>query len=151
MRDAFGGLFLYKWILIFIVIYVSFMCLALNYARAFRVKNRVVNILEQYQFNIDDVKISDDVSNVSVDGSNALVEMDRYLSNVHYLITPDTDVTCKGNDGELPLYHNGVCIVGIGDDGSRYYKVTTYIVLDFPFFGLKMTLPVRGETKTIVY
>ena len=38
-----------KLVLIFIVIYVSFMAVAINYAKAFRVKNEVINIIEQIQ------------------------------------------------------------------------------------------------------
>ena len=62
MRDSFGGTFMIQLLLIFIVIYVSFMAVALNYAKAFRVKNGVINILEQQQYDgtyndpaIDDV------------------------------------------------------------------------------------------------
>ena len=44
MRDAFGGVFMIKLALIFIIIYVSFMAVAINYAKAFRVKNQVINI-----------------------------------------------------------------------------------------------------------
>ena len=47
MRDAFGGAFSIKLMLIFLMLYVSFMCVALSYARAFRVKNRIINIIKQ--------------------------------------------------------------------------------------------------------
>ena len=47
MRDAFGGAFSIKLMLIFLMLYVAFICVALNYARAFRVKNRIINIIEQ--------------------------------------------------------------------------------------------------------
>ena len=49
MRDAFGGAFSIKLMLIFLILYVSFICVAINYARAFRVKNRIINIIEQYE------------------------------------------------------------------------------------------------------
>lgn len=40
MRDAFGGAFMIKVMLIFLGIYIAFMAVALNYAKAFRVKIR---------------------------------------------------------------------------------------------------------------
>ena len=49
MRDAFGGTFMIKLGLVFLVVYVSFMAVAINYAKAFRVKNQIINIIEQYQ------------------------------------------------------------------------------------------------------
>ena len=49
MRDAFGGAFLIKVMLIFLGIYVAFMAVALNYAKAFKVKNYIINVIEQYE------------------------------------------------------------------------------------------------------
>ena len=54
MRESFGGAFMLKLVIVFIVVYISFMAVAINYAKAFRVKNNVINILEQHQFSIDD-------------------------------------------------------------------------------------------------
>ena len=46
MRDAFGGAFMIKIFLIFIIVYVCFTALALNYAKAFKVKNAIIDYLE---------------------------------------------------------------------------------------------------------
>ena len=46
MRDAFGGAFLIKVMLIFLGIYVAFMAVALNYAKAFKVKkNSILSLI----------------------------------------------------------------------------------------------------------
>ena len=50
MRDAFGGAFMIKVFLVFIFIYIVFTSLALNYAKAFKVKNTIVNYLENKPF-----------------------------------------------------------------------------------------------------
>lgn len=145
MRDAFGGAFMLKVILVFVVIYVAFMCIALDYARAFRVKNRVINILEQYQYG----------SNTNTDEavSNAI---DAYLSEVHYLIPQSAGDNIISTDSKYDYchcdgtYHNGICIEAFGNEKSHYYKVTSYIIFNLPFFGLdSFPLPVRGETRTI--
>lgn len=47
MRDAFGGIFTINLLMVFIVIYVAFTAVSLNYARAFRVKNAVIDYIEQ--------------------------------------------------------------------------------------------------------
>ena len=54
MRESFGGAFMIKLVLVFIVIYITFMAVAIDYAKVFRVKNNVINILEQNQFVIGD-------------------------------------------------------------------------------------------------
>ena len=46
MRDAFGGAFMIKIFIVFILIYISFTALALNYAKAFKAKNFIIDYLE---------------------------------------------------------------------------------------------------------
>ena len=136
MRDAFGGAFMLKVIMVFVVIYVTFMCIALNYARAFRVKNRVINILEQYQYGN---------ANTTEDAKDAIR---TYVDQVHYKVRSKRKETTIDCEGEY-LEDCGICILGIGDDDARYYKVTSYIVFNLPFFDAEWALPVRGETRTI--
>ena len=38
MRDAFGGAFMIKLFLVFLAIYIGFTAVAVNYAKAFKVK-----------------------------------------------------------------------------------------------------------------
>ena len=47
MRDAFGGVFMTKFLLVFIFVFVAFASVSLNYAKAYRVKNSVIDFLEQ--------------------------------------------------------------------------------------------------------
>ena len=44
MREAFGGTFTIQLILLFLAIYIAFIAVALNYAKAFRVKNQIINM-----------------------------------------------------------------------------------------------------------
>ena len=46
MRDAFGGTFMIQLLIIFIIIYIGFTAVALNYAKAFKAKNAVIEYLE---------------------------------------------------------------------------------------------------------
>lgn len=146
MRESFGGAFMIKLVLIFIVIYVSFMAVAINYAKAFRVKNNVINILEQSQFELGD----------------SITEIDDYLSNVPYNLNGNDSIKKHCNNTEFGntnkstntiLTTNGVCIVkqATGSDNEVYYKVTSYISVDFRVFNIYMTLPISGETKIIRY
>ena len=136
MRESFGGAFMIKLVLVFIVIYVSFMAVAINYAKAFRVKNQVINILEQSQY--------------SAGNQIVINNVDTYLGDVNYNIT---NPACPANSTIVP---HGVCIENhctrgtSGANDDCYYTVTTFIHIDFPFFKVNMNLPVRGETKTIV-
>ena len=134
-----------KLILIFIVLYVSFMAVAVNYAKAFRVKNGVINLLEQNQFQV---------------GTDRIDFIDAYLEGVPYNLNNNASVKADCHNGtfgsngidngtDYVLTQNGVCITKIGDGTDFYYKVTTYISIEFPFFDIYMTLPISGETKMI--
>ena len=141
MRESFGGAFIIKLLLVFIVFYVSFMAIALNYAKAFRVKNRMINILEQNQYHINNV--SDDMAVI-----NLIIEPE--LKSFGYDYSKNEKVTndCKAYDNSKKT-PRGVCIVPLGSDDARYYTVITYIAIDFPFFNISMVIPISGETKMI--
>ena len=146
MRDAFGGTFMIKLGLIFLVVYVSFMAVAINYAKAFRVKNQVINIIEQYKYNGETTGI-------------AIDEINSYLAGVPYNFGNNDEVkeTCaniSGDDDNYIFTQNGACIIPKGTMGnfgnsSRYYKVITFIDIDFNFFDIHLTVPISGETKVI--
>ena len=53
MRDAFGGTFLIEILMVFVVLFVSFTAVIVNVAKTFRIKNQVINIVEQTQHSGD--------------------------------------------------------------------------------------------------
>jgi len=55
MRDAFGGVFTMNLLLVFIFIYVAVTAVSLNYAKAFKVKNAIIDFIEQKEISdLDD-------------------------------------------------------------------------------------------------
>lgn len=142
MRESFGGTFMIQLSLIFIVIYVSFMAVAFNYAKAFRVKNGVINIIEQYQY--------DGTAN-----DEAIGVINEYLSGVAYsygnnISLKDACLKEGNNLGSTATFTDtGACIIPLGDEKRRYYRVTTYIPINFPFFDLSFHVSVSGETKIV--
>ena len=101
MRESFGGAFMIKLAIIFIVIYVSFMAVAINYAKAFRIKNRLIDYVEQSQFTHGD--------------NNTLDEINDYLGSMAYHVDIDDDV-CKDDNHNYDYLENGACIVKYCDD-----------------------------------
>ena len=140
MRDAFGGTFMIKLMLIFLAIYIAFIAVALNYAKAFRVKNKIIDIIEQNE-GIDDYN----------DTNGVLGDINTYLGQVSYYVLLD-NVEASNTENDH-CYQRGYCIeehsIKENDIDTKYYKVTTYIRINFPFFGLNFTIPVQGETRKI--
>ena len=143
MREAFGGAFTIKLMLIFLAIYIAFIAVALNYAKAFRVKNKIIDIIEQNE-GIDSYN---DTKEGSVIGG-----INSYLNTVGYYVNL---ANIKNNNTEnINCYDRGYCIeetTAPVTDGitSKYYKVTTYININFPFFKLNFNIPITGETRKI--
>ena len=117
------------------------MAVAVNYAKAFRVKNNVINILEQNQY--------------SGGGSaeTAISKVEDYLPKVPYNMAGNQNIKndCNNHTEGTPYFiDNGVCIINMsGNSNPKYFKVITYISIDFPFFDIHMTIPISGETKSI--
>lgn len=143
MREAFGGAFTIKLMLIFLAIYIAFIAVALNYAKAFRVKNQIINLIEQNE-GIEDTEWTDQ--------SGVIGEINNYLGQMSYYV--DLNKVSNNNTNTLHCYENGYCIeeysLGSVDEiNSVYYKVTTYVKIDLQVFRLNFTIPITGETRKI--
>lgn len=140
MRDAFGGAFSIKLMMVFLVLYVSFICVALNYSRAFRVKNRIINIIEQNE--------GFDFSNN--DSGSEQDQIDKYLATTGYYINSDIRTYLADNSVSScdPLYGRGYCVYNISTNPT-YYGVETYIVFSLPILNVKFPIKISGETRII--
>ena len=125
MRDSFGGVFMFKLMLVFIFIFVAFSAISLNYAKSFRIKNKVIDFIEQ-----------NEITNLS--GSkfeNNLSRLDSILNAANY------NKSCEEGNGSIasPEGQNiGYCYKGIviikdreepiegTNSKSIYYQVITY-------------------------
>lgn len=143
MKDAFGGSFILRIMLVFFVVFICFMTVAINLSKTYRIKNNVINILERSNPN-DFSKEGD---------SGTINRIDSYLNKVAYNYYNNENVkgNCAANNRDRFLSGNGVCIIRKEDNNNVYYRVITYFVVDFPLFRLGILIPISGETKTIYY
>lgn len=142
MKEAFGGTFMLKLFMVFFIIYVTFIFIALNFAKHYRIKNYVINYLEQNQY-----KFGQNLENS---------ELSSYLDNVPYTFNNEiAEDKCKQTAGsnEYDTF-KGVCIIQYGQkvNGVReepYYKVIVYFGAVFPWLNINITIPISGETTVI--
>lgn len=120
MRESIGATFLIKLMVVFIVLYNSLLAIAVNYAMVFRVKNQIINLLEQYE---------------GCQGARTKIE--EYIANVGYYRATTAD------QGPYSIEPESV------SNRGTYYVVTTYIKFDFPFVENLLRVNVSGETKII--
>lgn len=121
LRESIGATFLIKIMVVFIVIYNSLLAVAVNYAMVFRVKNRIIDLIEQHE---------------GCKGAKQPIQ--DYIANVGYYRAASSVVN--------PYDIIPVKVPGRG----TYYKVNTYIVFNFPILQNVFYFNVSGDTQ-IVY
>lgn len=145
MRDAFGGVFMTNLLLVFIFIYVAFTAVSLNYAKAYRVKNSIIDFIEENEIiEFNSPKFLD-----------KLDQIDVILQNANY------NKTCEAGNGNIvttPGIIDGYCYNGIvilkdreesvsGTTAKNiYYKVLTYA--DWNLGALNKILALGGRSES---
>lgn len=160
MRDAFGGLINIAIIIIFLVIVSGYMAYNVSYAKAFRVKNKVISTIEEFEGRCDFSKSNDKCVKIiktymAQIGYNPLGKDDA--SNSHF----DTPSNCNENTVNCQTgYCTMKCEYDAGGSGSNavgnkyyYYRVVTYVTLDIPIINKIMSgmtvFQVTGDTMRI--
>jgi hypothetical protein len=120
MRESVGGLFLINIMVVFLVLYNGLLAIAVNYAIAFRVKNQIINLVEQYEgCSNDNGRIEEYVRGTGYNRSNSGTDKGYTISAF--------DITDKGT----------------------YYVVTTRIQFFFPIIRDLFHIDIKGETRII--
>ena len=149
MKEAYGGSFMLWLFMFFFVIYITVLCVALQFAKTYRMKNKVVNLIEQYKYDI--FKKEDSMDQILID----------YYKTVPYTINEEhfdgLADKCNSDDStemksHWVSYGGGTCIRTTGKDASSvYYQVEVYFVIELPLiFESGITIPIKGETTRIL-
>lgn len=143
MREAVGQALFINIILVFVVIFIILFASSTNYTKAFKVKNKIISIIEE---------------NNGYD-SLAKDQINTYLGNIGYRISRNG---CNNNDkhyknSKSVLINTGsnykYCVekVTTTKDGAEqtFYGVTAYMYYELPIISSMIEIPIYGETKTL--
>ncbi|MBR2246993.1 MAG: hypothetical protein IKG58_04080 [Bacilli bacterium] len=156
MRDAFGGIINISMIVVFLIIVSGYLAFNVSYTKAFRVKNKIITTIEQYE---GKCKPGDTCANV----------IKAYTDKIGY---HPGDFTANVDDGcsliHSPSDQEGYFIEQCPASGNRseststsyindneryYFKVETAIQIDIPIINKVMTnlkvFRMGGSTKLI--
>ncbi len=154
MRESIGATWIFSICLTFIVIFTAYLAISVNYAKAFRIKNHIINMIEENEGYKDSSqqKISD------------------YLVSQGYIARGECPKTIESEDGEdadweEPLCINSynatdglcnACIYRLAVNNSNelnacasYYKVVTFFNFDLPVINVLTQFKVKGDSKLI--
>ena len=96
MREAIGGTWLFNLVIFFVLLFAGYMCLSINYSKAFNVKDKIINEIER----------NGGIKNISnTDNTDETINnITSYLSEVGYRTTG----SCEGY--EYGCNRNGKCV-----------------------------------------
>lgn len=142
MRDAFGGVFMIRLFLVFIVIYVAFAAVSLNYAKAFRIKNKIIDLVEKNEI-IDLNTLKSD---------NFRHQLNTILNNANYNKKCNKE-TIKAETGEVIGYcYRGIVIsqessTRLEGTTSTIIKYNIYTYADWNIGSLNKLLALSGQRE----
>jgi len=144
MKDAIGGASLLNLVVIFVSIIILLFVGILSFSKAYKVKNRIIEVIEKYEtYDINVAKeLKEDLKRAGYSTANTTQIEQRCESNnlsaaseagYYYCVYSN----CYSKDA------SGNCI------GERSYEVVSYVHFEFPVIGNVMSVPVKGETKIL--
>ncbi len=151
MREAIGTSYVVNFIITFFILFILVFLATLSYTKAFKVKNKIVDVIEEYEGDVVDTS--------SQLKSEPQSDINNKLGQIGYRVSDKK--TCKKNgryegnafDNVKEISKNGTsnyhyCIYQVDTGKGKYYGVVTYIYFDIPIVGSTVEIPVYGETKT---
>lgn len=159
MRDAFGGITSLAIIVVFLVLVSGYLAFNVNYTKAFRVKNKIVSMFEQYEGNC-----GGGIPGATSDACDQIIT--DYINKIGYSVPigpldPNSIFECPlGSTCEKRCLPIGYCwmkvdVTTASDiEDKAYYKIATRIQMDIPIINKIMPhlriFQITGDTRTII-
>lgn len=141
MRESIGASFVLYAIVIFVSIFCLFFISGLSYTKAFKIKNRIVDIIEENGgYN---KKAQDQISSA--------------LKSAGYRVkkgNPECNKISKINKSKFEILTNEpnnyrYCVYKVKTNKGDYYGAVAFMYFEIPVIHAHLEFPVYGETKVM--
>ena len=143
MREAIGGTWLFGLVITFIVFFASFLAVSINYAKAFDIKNNIVDLIGKYE------------------GNNACArkKIGEYLKGVGYLVPGYCPSSGEDGNPYGTKVTSGKAYYCVSKDSvdsttvidKKFYRVVIFFRIDLPMLEEITTFRIKGETESIYF
>ena len=146
MRETVGATWVYQLVIIFMLIFVAFLALTMNYTKAFKIKNDVVSIVEKYEgFSKKSVSI---INNYLL--SSGYTTMNSCYSGEMGSQDLKSNVLKSATSGQKYYYCVSKLPTATGTKLDRAkYRVRIFFRFDLPVIGHLYTFEAEGVTVDI--
>lgn len=160
MKESIGNAFVSGLVIMFLFLIVLILSFAINYSRANKIKNKILNYVANYAELNSTVDTAGNIKPIDINEADVLEEqINRELASVGYRrnYAGANKNTCTKNRSNQAanvetLNPNGdfhYCIYAYETDRGFYYGVETFMYFDIPVIGRTIEIPVYGETRVI--
>ncbi len=155
MRESIGATWILQLVIIFMLIFVGFLALTINYTRAFRMKNEMLSFIEKYE----GVNTKND-KNLGQSGSIAQINNYLMYNNYqtmgvcqqgYYGVNNLNSTSISPADGKSKYYY---CIKKNNSKSATFpdranYEIEVFFHFNLPMIGDLFTFRVNGRTVDI--
>ncbi len=165
MRDAIGGTFTFQIIIFFLVLVSGYLAFSVNYSKAFRAKNKVIDVYEAYEGNLKNDRAQEKINTYFKQiGYNPAQEYVNVKNAECAEIGSSTGGSTTGSDASKVCgkceCQNGFCIKEVCDTensstllSKKYAEVTTFVSIDIPIMKWVLSripfFTVKGSSSTV--
>lgn len=142
MKEAIGTSFVFNLMMIFIGVLIAMFVGSLAYTKGFKVRNKIIDIIEKYEkYDIND--------------SAQIDEINDSLSSIGYQVRGDNTSKCKARRNAnqvaetIPNNDYEYCVYVYDTSRGKYYGVTVFIHVDIPLIGGLIDIPLYGESRLV--
>lgn len=156
MKEAMGNMGILIIAILFIILFGSFLSVSVNYSKAFKVKDEIINIIERNK----------GFSPINGSQRSTLEEIYAYMAEVGYRTTGscdgvqmEADWVGYNSNSYAETYRNPmICIKTVSVSSgsievpdSAYYKVKVFYEMDLPIINRFFHFQIEGTTKQILF
>lgn len=156
MRSSIGSAWIFSICLTFILLFTAYLAISVNYAKAFRIKNNIIDRIEENEGYTDSLEAG--IENYLInEGYDAYGVCDPYVS-VEGKKEDWVLEKCLGND-DVPTNMCSVCLYRSLAENQKnqeiradrsYYRVVTFFRFELPAIkGIFPSFQVAGESRYI--
>lgn len=149
MREAIGGTWVMQLVITFMLVFVAFLALSLNYSKAFKIKNEVLTMIEKKEgFNNGTIELINNY--LSKNGYHTMKQCSENSWGVNDLTKTTAQPVPKG---DTTLYY--YCVEKVSSksanlDNKAYYKVNLFFYFNLPVLGDIFKFTINGSTNDII-
>ena len=157
MREAIGSGWVMTIVLAFIALFSGYLAFSINYSKAFRMKDEMIEIIEKHNGPTSEAlgEINKMMNEINYSAQGACEEYVNDSEGSKTIGVLKTIVTSSESFSFSDSYNYCLTEVayfgGYGQLSSSYYKVHVFFSLSLPMINNSSIFNIAGETKSIYY